>query len=101
MTSTALSGLVRIVRQRSEDSRGFFSRFFCADELTDAGFSRAIAQINHTLTQRRGAVRGMHFQYPPHSEVKLVSCIRGAVFDVAIPGSLRRIASRPVQGGVA
>ena len=57
---------------------------FCADELTAAGWCSPIAQINHTLTARQGTVRGMHFQYPPHSETKLVSCIRGEVWDVAV-----------------
>lgn len=67
-----------------EDARGHFSRFFCADDLSEAGFAGPVAQINHTLTRRRGSVRGMHFQRPPHAEVKFVSCLRGAVLDVAI-----------------
>jgi len=82
--ATALDGLKLIQRQRLEDSRGFFSRFFCADELALAGFAQPVAQINHTLTRRRGSVRGLHFQYPPHAEDKLVSCLRGEVFDVAV-----------------
>jgi dTDP-4-dehydrorhamnose 3,5-epimerase len=86
--STPLAGLVVIERQRREDSRGFFGRVFCADELASVGFSRTIAQINHTLTARRGSVRGMHFQHPPHAEDKFVSCLHGEIFDVAI--DLRR-----------
>ena len=82
--ATPLEGLVVIERQRLQDERGFFSRFFCADELGPSGFDGAVAQINHTLTRRRGAVRGMHFQSPPHGEVKLVSCLRGSIFDVAV-----------------
>ena len=85
---TPIDGLVVVERQRLQDERGFFSRFFCADELGPSGFDRPVAQINHTLTRRRGAIRGMHFQSPPYGEVKLVSCLRGSVFDVAI--DLRR-----------
>ena len=85
---TMLAGLMRIERRRIEDERGFFSRVFCAEQLADAGFDLPVAQINHTLTRRRGAVRGLHFQFPPHSETKLVSCLRGEVFDVAV--DLRR-----------
>ena len=88
VSRTPLEGLMLIERQRIEDARGFFSRFFCAEELAGSGFTPPIAQINHTLTRRRGAVRGLHFQHPPHAEDKLVSCLRGEVFDVAI--DLRR-----------
>jgi dTDP-4-dehydrorhamnose 3,5-epimerase len=85
---TPLQGLSVVDRHRREDSRGFFSRFFCAEELAAAGYDGPIAQINHTLTRKSGAVRGMHFQYPPHAEIKLVSVLRGEVFDVAV--DLRR-----------
>jgi dTDP-4-dehydrorhamnose 3,5-epimerase len=80
----ALPGLKRIERQRMEDTRGFLSRLFCAEELSLAGWSKPIAQINQTATVRRGTVRGLHFQYPPHAEMKLVSCVRGEVWDVAV-----------------
>jgi dTDP-4-dehydrorhamnose 3,5-epimerase len=86
--STPLEGLNLVERQRVQDTRGFFSRFFCASELAEAGFRLPIAQINHTYTARKGAVRGLHFQHPPHAEDKLVSCLRGEVFDVAV--DLRR-----------
>lgn len=81
---TPLGGLVVVERSRIEDHRGFFSRFFCADTLAEAGFDLPVAQINHTLTRTRGALRGMHYQHPPHAEVKMVSCLRGEVFDVAV-----------------
>jgi len=81
---TALAGLAVVQRQRLSDSRGFLSRIFCAEELAAAGWTVPIAQINHTLTSRKGTVRGMHFQHPPHAEAKLVSCLRGSVFDVAV-----------------
>lgn len=85
---TPISGLAVVQRKRIEDSRGFLSRFFCAEEFQEIGLQKSISQINHTLTRQRGAVRGMHFQHAPHVEAKVVSCIRGQVFDVAI--DLRR-----------
>ncbi len=81
---TPLAGLRIVRRQRLGDSRGFLSRLFCAEELAATGFDRPIAQINHTFTARQGTVRGMHFQRPPHAEIKLVSCVRGEVWDVAV-----------------
>ncbi|MDI3382349.1 dTDP-4-dehydrorhamnose 3,5-epimerase [Xenophilus aerolatus] len=84
MSGTLLQGLAAVRRTRIEDERGFFSRFFCAAELSEVGFDEPIAQINHTLTRRTGSVRGLHFQYPPYAEVKLVSCVRGKVWDVAV-----------------
>lgn len=83
-TRTPLDGLLVVERQRAEDARGFFSRFFCAQEFAEVGFDRPVTQINHTLTRRLGAVRGLHFQHPPHAEDKLVSCLHGRVFDVAV-----------------
>lgn len=84
VTELPLPGLKGVMRQRMGDSRGFLSRLFCADELEAAGWRKPIAQVNHTLTARRGTVRGMHFQKPPHAEMKLVTCLRGEVWDVAI-----------------
>lgn len=78
-----LTGLKCITRQRLGDSRGFLSRLFCAQELAEAGWVKPIAQINHTLTVRGGTVRGMHYQRPPDAEMKLVTCVRGEVWDVA------------------
>ncbi len=81
---TPLQGLLVIERKPVRDQRGFFSRFFCQEEFAALGYSRSIAQINHTLTRHCGTVRGMHFQRAPHEEMKFVSCIAGAVFDVAV-----------------
>ena len=85
---TSLAGLVLVQRKAIEDDRGFLSRFYCADEFRSAGLDKPIAQINHTLTRKKGAVRGLHFQNPPHAETKLVSCLKGEIWDVAI--DLRR-----------
>ena len=84
VTGLSLAGLKLIKRNRLGDSRGFLSRLFCSEELAVAGWHKPIVQINHTRTARRGTIRGMHYQMAPHAEMKLVSCIRGEVFDVAI-----------------
>ena len=84
ITDTPLAGLKCITRQRLGDTRGFLARMFCTEELASAGWHKPIAQINLTQTAQRGAIRGMHFQWPPHAEMKLVSCIRGEVWDVAV-----------------
>ena len=88
LTDLPLSGLKLIQRQRLGDRRGFLSRLFCAEDLATAGWVKPIAQINHTYTAKCGTVRGLHFQYPPHAEMKSVQCLRGEVFDVAV--DLRR-----------
>jgi dTDP-4-dehydrorhamnose 3,5-epimerase len=82
--TTPLAGLVSVQRQPLADSRGFLARMFCAQDLAPAGWTWPIAQINHTHTLQRGTVRGLHFQHPPAAEAKLVSCLRGAVWDVAV-----------------
>lgn len=79
-----LAGLKRIERRRLSDERVFLARVFCAKELAAAGWSGPVAQVNHTCTAARGTVRGLHFQNPPYAEIKLVSCIRGEVWDVAV-----------------
>ena len=79
-----IGGLKLIERTVLGDSRGHLARLFCAEELSAAGWIRPIAQINHTYTLKKGAVRGMHYQRSPYSEMKLVSCIRGELLDVAV-----------------
>lgn len=82
--TTPIRGLHVIERSAVEDSRGFFTRIFCTRELEELLDGRRIAQINHSHTARAGSIRGMHFQYPPHAEMKLVSCLRGEILDVAV-----------------
>lgn len=82
--STSLSGLILVQRKPSNDTRGFFGRFYCAEEFRAIGLDKPIAQINHSFTCGKGSVRGLHFQYPPYAENKLVSCLSGSVFDIAI-----------------
>lgn len=81
---TPLSGAKIVQRKPIEDTRGFLSRFFCAEEFQEAGLKNNISQINHTLTRQKGTVRGLHFQYPPYAETKIVSCLSGEVFDIAV-----------------
>lgn len=81
---TPLAGLFVVQRKPIADERGFFSRFFCAEEFQAVGLKNPVAQINHTHTVKKGTVRGLHFQYPPHAECKIVSCLRGEVYDVAV-----------------
>lgn len=86
--STAIHGLQVIERQPVGDSRGFLERLFCQETLYSLLQGKTIRQINRTLTQNKGRVRGLHFQYPPHAEIKIVTCIKGQVWDVAV--DLRR-----------
>ena len=66
------------------DKRGAFSRLFSMDELSNILSGRQIDSINLSKTTACGTVRGLHFQYPPKSEMKLARCLRGAVFDVIV-----------------
>lgn len=84
ITDLPLAGLRRVQRRRLGDSRGFLTRMFCVEELALIGWTKPVAQINHTYTAKQGTVRGIHFQRPPHAEMKLVSCLRGEMWDVAV-----------------
>jgi dTDP-4-dehydrorhamnose 3,5-epimerase len=84
VSDTPLEGVKVLERKIIGDDRGFLERLFCAEELAPLIPGRTIVQINRTLTARRGTLRGMHFQYPPHAETKFVSCLRGKVFDVVV-----------------
>lgn len=95
LLETTLLDLKIIKRKQKEDSRGYFSRLYCPDELKNIGFHAGVMQINESFTSHRGAIRGMHYQKHPWSEVKIVTCVMGAVFDVAI--DLRRNSSTYLQ----
>jgi dTDP-4-dehydrorhamnose 3,5-epimerase len=84
VTDLPLAGSKLIERRLQEDDRGFLSRLFAIDELASMGWSAPIAQVNHTFTRWQGTIRGMHYQAPPYSDAKIVSCIRGEVWDVAV-----------------
>jgi dTDP-4-dehydrorhamnose 3,5-epimerase len=66
------------------DARGAFERLFCAEGLQPLLGHRQITQINHSKTSHAGTVRGLHFQNPPHAEMKMVRCVRGRIWDVAV-----------------
>lgn len=66
------------------DNRGSFARLFCCRDLSPSLEGRSIHQINHSITAKAGAIRGLHYQLPPMAEMKLVRCIRGRVWDVAV-----------------
>lgn len=84
LQATNIFGLCTAAPQPVSDHRGTFARWFCQAELAEVLGSRSIVQVNHSRTARVGAVRGLHFQYPPHAEMKLIRCLRGRVFDVAV-----------------
>ena len=79
-----LEGAFVIEPEPFTDDRGIFARVFCQRELQNILHGKNIVQINHSLTRQKGAIRGMHFQYPPKAEIKMVKCLRGSVFDVMI-----------------
>jgi dTDP-4-dehydrorhamnose 3,5-epimerase len=79
-----LSGSFILDLERREDNRGFFARAFCQDEFTDHGLKPVIAQANIAFNKRKGTLRGMHFQFPPAAETKLVRCTRGAIIDIIV-----------------
>lgn len=85
---TALAGVVVVDSEPYADQRGTFARLFCERELTQILGDRRIVQINHSCTHAVGAIRGLHYQHPPHAEMKLVRCLKGRVWDVAV--DLRR-----------
>lgn len=85
---TPIEGLTLLKRHPRSDARGDLTRLFCAEELATVGWHEPIAQINLTVTRQRGTIRGMHLQHPPQAEIKLISCLEGEVFDVAV--DLRR-----------
>lgn len=84
LTPLPLAGLFRVTRKPVGDHRGQFTRLFCAQELAEVGWHTAVAQINLSHTHEMGSVRGLHFQHPPHAENKLVTCLQGEVWDVAL-----------------
>jgi dTDP-4-dehydrorhamnose 3,5-epimerase len=81
---TRLSGAFIIELERRGDERGFFARTFCQQEFEAHGLKPVIAQANLAFNARKGTLRGMHFQFPPKAESKLVRCSRGAILDIIV-----------------
>lgn len=84
VTRLAIPDVLLITPARHGDARGFFSETYNARTLAAAGFDIAFVQDNHSCSGRRGTVRGLHFQAPPHAQDKLIRVTRGAVYDVAV-----------------
>jgi dTDP-4-dehydrorhamnose 3,5-epimerase len=83
-TETKLKGAYIIDIEQREDSRGFFARAFCQKEFEAHGLKPLIAQANVAYNVRQGTLRGMHFQFPPAAETKVVRCTRGAIVDIIV-----------------
>jgi dTDP-4-dehydrorhamnose 3,5-epimerase len=86
--TTPLTGSYEIELEPIADDRGWFTRYYCKEEFASIGHQKEWVQMNHSFTAKKGTIRGMHFQVPPHGEIKLVRCINGAVFDLIV--DLRR-----------
>jgi dTDP-4-dehydrorhamnose 3,5-epimerase len=82
--STSLPPVSILEAERHPDERGYFARTWCERELAEHGLETRLSQCSVSFNHRRGTVRGLHYQAPPHAEVKLVRCVRGALFDVAL-----------------
>jgi dTDP-4-dehydrorhamnose 3,5-epimerase len=101
--NTAIPGAVVIEPDRRADERGFFARTWCARELSEHGLNGALAQCSISFNARAGTLRGMHYQTPPHEEVKLVRCTMGAIYDVIVdlrpdsPAYLKHVAVELTQ----
>jgi dTDP-4-dehydrorhamnose 3,5-epimerase len=83
-TETKLAGAFILDLERREDPRGFFARAFCQNEFAAHGLKPSIAQANIGFNRLKGTIRGMHFQFPPSAETKLVRCSRGAILDIIV-----------------
>src|ERR1700674_686816 len=81
---TRIRGVYVLQRRPRADQRGWFERMYDTEELASVLGARAITQVNRTLTRLKGSVRGMHYQVQPLADARLVSCLRGAAFDVAV-----------------
>lgn len=82
--ATRLEGAWIVHPTRFEDDRGHFARSFCREEFAAHGLDAEYPQANVSFNRRRGTLRGMHLQLPPHEEGKLVRCSRGAIWDVIV-----------------
>ena len=84
LNATTIAGVWEVETAPHRDERGSLTRLFCADAFAPAVRGLRFVQVNHSITRRRGTIRGLHFQRPPAAEWKLIRCLRGHVFDVAV-----------------
>ncbi|NMG05386.1 dTDP-4-dehydrorhamnose 3,5-epimerase [Brasilonema sp. UFV-L1] len=84
LTQTSLQGAFLIDLEQRQDTRGFFARTFCQEEFSAHGLKSTIVQCNLAFNYKKGTLRGMHYQVAPATEVKLVRCTHGAIYDVII-----------------
>jgi dTDP-4-dehydrorhamnose 3,5-epimerase len=83
-TPLPLTGAYKIDPQVFKDERGLFYRFFCEKDFQQIGHTKNWVQLNHSYTEKAGTIRGLHYQLPPFSEIKMVRCISGAILDVIV-----------------
>lgn len=83
-TATPLAGAMIVDIEAHTDERGFFARAWCREELVSAGLDPRLEQANISFSHHRGTLRGLHYQRAPHTEVKLIRCTRGAIYDVIV-----------------
>jgi dTDP-4-dehydrorhamnose 3,5-epimerase len=83
-TKTKIEGLYLIGPEPKNDERGYFARIFCQEELKKNGLTFNVRQANRSFSEKKGTLRGMHFQKAPRAEDKIVQCLRGKIFDVAV-----------------
>ena len=79
-----IKGLKKISKSKIHDDRGFFSKIYSKEFLLNIGFGDNILQINHTYTKYKGTIRGLHYQMQPFSESKIITCLKGEIFDVIV-----------------
>lgn len=88
-SQTKLQGSYLIDLKPFSDERGWFARYYCENEFSEIGHTKEWVQMNHSVSYKKGTLRGMHFQVQPFSEIKMVRCIAGIVFDVIV--DLRKV----------
>ena len=81
---TLLAGSFIIEPKVLKDDRGWFARFYCKNEFKEIGHEKEWVQLNHSVTNKKGSIRGMHYQVHPFREIKMVKCIAGTVYDVIV-----------------
>lgn len=83
-----IEGISVIELEPFKDDRGLFSRILCREEFGNAGLEADFVQVNHSVTHKKGTIRGLHYQMPPHQEIKVIKCVTGQLVDVVV--DLRR-----------